>query len=274
VGQVNGLSVLDLGYHAFGKPTLITASTAVGQAGLINIEREARLSGGIYDKGVLIISGWMRKMFAQRQPLALTASLCFEQSYAGVDGDSASIAEIFALLSDLSDIPIDQGFAVTGSINQRGQIQPIGGVNEKIEGFFRLCEARGLTGGQGVIIPARSAGDLQLDSDVVEACEAGRFHVHAISSVEEGIEILTGVPAGERDEEGSFPEGSIFARVEERLEEFRDALGGRDKEDFRPMMTLPGAPGASEPPEDPGLPGRPPPPLSGEGEPDGPANGS
>jgi len=273
VGQVNGLSVLDLGYHAFGKPTLITAAAAVGQAGLINIEREARLSGGIYDKGVLIISGWMRGMFAQRRPLALTASLCFEQSYAGVDGDSASIAEIFALLSDLSGVPIDQSFAVTGSINQRGQIQPIGGANEKIEGYFHLCLARKLTGEQGVIIPARNAGDLQLEPDVVKACEDGSFHIHAVSSVEEGIEILTGVPAGERDDDGEFPEDTIYGMVEARLDEFRDALMGKEPEDFRPIIALPGAPEAAEPPPDPGLPG-PPRPRARKDQPGRPADES
>ncbi|MCU0724858.1 MAG: AAA family ATPase, partial [Planctomycetes bacterium] len=219
VGQVNGLSVYDLGYHSFGKPTLITASTAVGQTGIISIEREARLSGGIYDKGVLIISGWLRRMFARRRPLALTASLCFEQSYSGVDGDSASITEIFALLSDLSGIPVDQGFAVTGSINQMGEIQPIGGANEKIEGFFNLCRARGLTGSQGVIIPRRNVHDLMLPDALVEEVRNGRFHIHAISSVEEGIEILTGIPAGVRGEGGEFPEGTIYHLVDRRLGE-------------------------------------------------------
>jgi ATP-dependent Lon protease len=266
VGQVNGLSVLDLGYHSFGKPTLITATTAVGQAGIINIEREARLSGGIYDKGVLIIAGWLRKMFAQRRPLALTASLCFEQSYAGVDGDSASIAEIFALLSDLSDIPIDQGFAVTGSINQRGQIQPIGGANEKIEGFFHLCKARGLTGKQGVILPKRNISDLMLSPDVVEAVADGKFHVHAVSSVSEGIEILTGVPAGERGKDGRFPEGTVFRAVDERLEDFLDALTGQVEEDWKPVIALPGAPMAAEPPPEPCLPGEPPRPRGGESD--------
>jgi len=274
VGQVNGLSVLDLGYHAFGKPTLITATTAVGRAGLINIEREARLSGGIYDKGILIISGWLREMFAQHQPLALTASLCFEQSYAGVDGDSASIAEIFALLSDLSGVPLDQAFAVTGSINQRGEIQPIGGANEKIEGFYNLCKVRGLTGRQGVIIPARNAGDLQLEPEVVDACAEGRFHVHAVSSVEDGIEILTGVAAGERGDDGSFPEDTIYGMAEARLDEFRDALSGKEPEDFRPIIALPGAPAAAEPPPDPGLPGPPPRPRARKDRPGGPRDES
>ncbi|MEN8152125.1 MAG: S16 family serine protease, partial [Planctomycetota bacterium] len=177
---------------------------------------------------------------------------------AGVDGDSASIAEIFALLSDLSDVPIDQGFAVTGSINQRGEIQPIGGANEKIEGFYNLCKARNLTGAQGVIIPARNAGDLQLAPEIVAACEEGKFHVHAVSSVADGIEILTGVAAGTRDEDGDFPEDSIFGMVEARLDEFRDILMGKEPEDFRPVIALPGAPEAAQPPEEPGLPGQPP----------------
>lgn len=257
VGQVNGLSVYDLGFHAFGKPTLITATTSVGQAGIINIEREARLSGGIYDKGVLIISGYLRKLFARKRPLALTASLCFEQSYAGVDGDSASTAEIFALLSDLSGIPIDQGFAVTGSLNQRGEIQPIGGVNEKIEGFFGLCRARGLTGRQGVIIPRRNVEDLMLSDEVVAAVQKGEFHVHAISAVEEGIEILTGVPAGEPGEDGDYPEGSVFRAVEEQLAAYYEALRGNGKADWRPVQPLATVPAAPEPPMPPGLPPRP-----------------
>jgi len=258
VGQVNGLSVLDLGYHMFGKPTLISATTAVGQAGIINVEREARLSGGIYDKGVLIISGYLRRLFAQQRPLALTASLCFEQSYAGVDGDSASIAEIFALLSDLSDIPIHQGIAVTGSISQRGEIQPVGGVNEKIEGFFGLCYARGLTGEQGVILPSRNVGDLMLSPEVVRAVEEGKFHIYGVSRVEDGIEILTGVPAGERGEDGRYPEGSVFAAVDERLEQFLDALRGREEQDWKPIQTVPGAPEPAPTRPPPDFPPRPP----------------
>jgi Lon-like ATP-dependent protease len=220
VGQVNGLSVYQIGYHAFGKPTRITAATSAGGVGIINVEREARLSGGIYDKGVLIISGWMRRMFAQDRRLALTASLCFEQSYSGVDGDSASVAEICALLSELSEIPIDAGFAVTGSINQHGEVQPIGGVNEKIEGFFDLCRARGLTGEQGCVIPTRNVTDLMLKPEVVAAVESGEFHVHAVRTVEEAIEILMGTPAGARDDDGRFPEGTVYAAAEAKLDRY------------------------------------------------------
>jgi lon-related putative ATP-dependent protease len=258
VGQVNGLSVYDLGYHAFGKPTLITATTAVGQAGIISIEREARLSGGIYDKGVLIIGGYFRRLFARNRPLALTASLCFEQSYSGVDGDSASITEIFALLSDLSGIPLDQGIAVTGSINQRGEIQPIGGANEKIEGFFRLCLARGLTGEQGVIIPKRNVDDLMLHPDVVAAVRAKQFHIYAVSSIEDGIEILTGVKAGKRAKNGQYPQGTIFRAVDDQLRDYLDALRGRE-DDWKPIQSPMAVRQqvAETPADPPGLPPRP-----------------
>ncbi len=225
VGQVNGLSVYQMGYHSFGKPTRITASTSAGGVGIINIEREARLSGGIYDKGVLIIAGWMRRTFAQERPLSLTASLSFEQSYSGVDGDSASVAEICALLSELSGIPIDQGFAVTGSVNQHGEIQPVGGVNEKIEGFFRLCHERGLTGSQGCIIPASNRDDLMLSRKVVEAVKEGMFQVHAVRDLDQVFRILMGVPAGERGKDGTYPEGTLFAAVEGRLEKYAAEAG-------------------------------------------------
>ncbi len=225
VGQVNGLSVYQMGYHSFGKPTRITASTSAGGVGIINIEREARLSGGIYDKGVLIIAGWMRRVFAQERPLSLTASLSFEQSYSGVDGDSASVAEICALLSELSGIPIDQGFAVTGSVNQHGEIQPVGGVNEKIEGFFRLCSERGLTGNQGCVIPASNTEDLMLAPRVVEAVRAGKFQVHAAGNLDQVFRILMGVPAGERGVDGRFPEGTLFAAVAAKLEKYASEAG-------------------------------------------------
>ncbi len=230
VGQVNGLSVYITGYHSFGKPTRITASTSAGGVGIINIEREARLSGGIYDKGVLIIAGWMRRMFAQERPLSLTASLCFEQSYTGVDGDSASVAEICALVSELSGIPVNQGFAVTGSINQHGEIQPVGGVNEKIEGFFWLCKERGFTGNQGCVIPKKNVGDLMLRPDVVKAVDSGRFSIHAIERVEEAVEILLGVPAGVRDKDGKFPEGTVFSLVEKKLLAYSKAARKETKE--------------------------------------------
>jgi Lon-like ATP-dependent protease len=191
---VNGLSVYDLGYHRFGKPTRITASVSPGQAGIINIEREARLSGNIYDKGVLVISGWVRRCFARDAPLAFTASLAFEQSYAGVDGDSASIAEVVALLSEISGLPVLQSVAVTGSINQHGQVQAIGGVNEKIEGFHALCAARGLTGEQGVVVPEVNLQDLVLADAVTEDIRAGRFHLWAVTHVQEALEILLDRP--------------------------------------------------------------------------------
>ncbi len=225
VGRVNGLAVYDLGYYAFGKPSVITASTGVGRAGIISVEREARLSGGIYDKGVLIIAGYFRRTFAQERPLSLTASLCFEQSYSGVDGDSASVAEVAALLSELSGVPVDQRIAVTGSMNQHGFVQPIGGVNEKIEGFFEVCRRRGLTSGQGVVVPAANVRDLMLDPKVVEACRARKFSVWGATRIEEALEILLGVPAGKRLADGSFTPGSLFAKVDDRLRAYSTALG-------------------------------------------------
>jgi len=250
VGRVNGLSVYDLGYHAFGKPTLITASAGVGQAGIINVEREARLSGGIYDKGVLIIAGYLRRTFAQERPLTLTASLCFEQSYAGVDGDSASVAEVAALLSELSGTPVDQGLAVTGSLNQHGDVQPIGGVNEKVEGFFRLCRRRGLTGRQGVVLPAANLRDLMLDEDVVEGVRAGRFHVYAVTRVEEAVEILLDADPGRREKDGSFTRGSVYALADARLEDYASRLSAG--EDWKPVPATGPAPPPPAPPPTPG----------------------
>ena len=196
IGQVNGLSVLEIGGYSFGKPVRITASAALGKAGLINIERESNLSGRFHDKGVHIIAGFLRSMFAKDKPLSLAASICFEQSYSGVDGDSASSTEIYALLSALSELPLRQDLAVTGSMNQRGDIQAIGGVNEKIEGFFDTCRIYGLTGTQGVLIPASNVEDLMLREDVLDAVAGGNFHIWPVSRVEQGIELLTGVPAG------------------------------------------------------------------------------
>lgn len=220
VGQVNGLAVLDFGLYAFGKPARISATTAPGRAGVINIERRANLSGSSHDKGVLILSGFLRSRFAQRVPLALTASLAFEQSYSGVDGDSASSTEAYALLSSLSGVPIQQCFAVTGSIDQQGRIQAIGGVNEKIEGYFDVCRERGLTGAHGVLIPASNVADLMLRGDVIEAVQAGRFRVFAVSTVDEGIALLTGVPAGAPGPDGAFPADSVNGRAQARLEAF------------------------------------------------------
>jgi len=217
VGQINGLSVYDLGEYSFGRPTRITASTSLGRAGVINIEREAELSGPIHNKGVLVLTGYLRHMFAQDKPLVMSASLTFEQSYSGVDGDSASSTEIFAILSSLSGIPIKQGIAITGSVNQKGEIQPIGGVNEKIEGFFDVCKSRKITGEQGVIIPYQNVRDLLLRPDVIKAVETGKFHIYTIKTIDDGIEILTGMPAGRRLSNGRFSAGSVMAAADERL---------------------------------------------------------
>ncbi len=217
VGQVNGLSVMELGGYAFGKPVRITASAALGKSGIINIERESNLSGRIHDKGMHIISGYLRRMFAQDKPLSLAASVCFEQSYSGVDGDSASSTEIYALLSALSGAPIRQDLAVTGSVNQQGDIQPIGGVNEKIEGYYDVCRVKGFTGTQGVLIPIENIDDLMLRDDIVDAVAKGKFHIFSVATIDEGIEILTGVKAGCRDGGGKFELGSIFARADDRL---------------------------------------------------------
>ncbi len=224
VGQVNGLSVLEIGGYAFGKPVRITASAALGKAGLINIERESNLSGRFHDKGVHIIAGYLRSCFAKDKPLSLAASICFEQSYSGVDGDSASSTEIYALLSALSELPLRQDIAVTGSMNQRGDIQAIGGVNEKIEGFFDTCRIEGLTGTQGVMIPAANVEDLMLREDVLEAVKSGKFHIWPIGRVEQGVELLTGVRAGQRDGDSGFEKGTVFAQVDERLREMAKTM--------------------------------------------------
>ncbi len=217
VGQVNGLSVLEIGGYSFGKPVRITATAALGKAGLINIERESNLSGRFHDKGMHIIAGYLRSKFAQDKPLSLAASICFEQSYSGVDGDSASSTEIYALASALSGVPLRQDIAVTGSINQQGDIQAIGGVNEKIEGFFDVCRIKGLTGTQGVMMPESNVEDLMLREDVLEAVAAGKFHVWPIAKVEQGIELLTGKFAGKKVGGGKFDTGSVFALMDERL---------------------------------------------------------
>jgi len=219
VGQVNGLSVLEIGGYAFGKPVRITASAAMGKIGIINVERESNLSGRFHDKGVQIISGYIRRTFAQDKPLSLSASLCFEQSYSGVDGDSASSTEIYALLSALSGVPIRQEMAVTGSVNQQGDVQPIGGVNQKIEGFYDVCRLKGLTGTQGVLIPAENVDDLMLRDDVIEAVAKGQFHIYPVATIEQGIEILTGAPAGKRNASGKFEPESVFGKADARLSE-------------------------------------------------------
>jgi lon-related putative ATP-dependent protease len=224
VGQVNGLSVIEIGGYPFGKPVRITATASLGKAGIVNIERESNLSGRFHDKGVQIISGYLRRTFAQDKPLSLSASLCFEQSYSGVDGDSASSAEVYALLSALSGLPIRQELAVTGSVNQHGDIQPIGGVNQKIEGFYDVCKLKGLTGRQGALIPAENVDDLMLRDEVIEAVRKGQFHIYPVGTVEQGIEILTGVDAGKRNSSGKYGVGSVFAKVNSRLHEMAQAM--------------------------------------------------
>lgn len=224
VGQVNGLAIYDMGDYAFGKPSRITCETSVGQGGILNIERESGFSGRSHDKGVQILAGYLRACFAQSRPLSLTASICFEQSYSGIDGDSASATEIYAILSSLSGLPIRQDIAVTGSVNQKGDMQPIGGVNEKIEGFFDCVRAARPTGQEGVIIPRANVDDLMLRRDVVQAVARGTFHIYAIDSVSDGIEILTGIPAGKRRKNGTYPPDCVYARVEARLEDLANHL--------------------------------------------------
>jgi len=224
VGQVNGLSVYDLGDHVFGKPSRITAKTSMGRAGVINIEREAKLSGKTHDKGVLILEGYFRGKYAQDKPLTMSASLCFEQSYGGVDGDSASSTEIYAIMSSLTEYPIRQDLSVTGSVNQKGEIQPIGGVNYKIEGFYDVCRAKGLTGTQGVLIPSLNVPELMLRKDVVEAVREGRFHIYPVRTIDEGITILTGIEAGEKDEKGNYPENAINDLVDKKLRSIAQTL--------------------------------------------------
>lgn len=219
-GQINGLTIMNIGDYTFGKPVKITANTYTGKSGVLNIEREVELSGSSHSKGVLILSGYLGEMFAQDIPLSLTASVCFEQLYNGVDGDSASSTELYAILSSLSNIPINQAISVTGSVNQKGEIQPIGGVNDKIEGFFHICKMRGLNGSHGVIIPKQNVHNLNLSQEVVDAVKAGDFHIYAISNIEEGIEILTGVPAGKKDSDGHFPAGSINYLAYEKLKKY------------------------------------------------------
>jgi lon-related putative ATP-dependent protease len=222
VGQVNGLAVLQLGDFAFGRPSRITARVRVGSGQVVDIEREVALGGALHSKGVLILSSYLASRYAEEEPLSLAASLVFEQSYGGIDGDSASCAELYALLSALAGVPLRQSFAVTGSVNQHGEVQAIGGVNEKIEGFFDLCRRRGLSGRQGVLIPSTNVRHLMLREDVVAACERGEFAVHAVASIDQGIEILTGLPAGVAQPGGAYPEGSVNRRVQDRLRLFAE----------------------------------------------------
>lgn len=223
VGQINGLSVMNVGDYSFGKPAKITANTYVGKSGIVNIEREVEMSGTTHSKGVMILSAYIGEKFAQNRPLALSASLCFEQMYNGVDGDSASSTELYAILSSLSDLPIKQNIAVTGSVNQKGEIQPIGGLTDKIEGFFSICQLRGLTGDQGIMMPYSNIKNLNLSDEVIKAVKDGMFHIYAIKTVDEGIELLTGVPAGKKNKAGEYPAGSVNYLVNEKLKKYAEA---------------------------------------------------
>ncbi len=250
VGQVNGLSVYSLGDISFGKPSRITCRSYLGRSGVINIERESQMSGKIHDKGVMILSGYMGWKFAQEYPLSLSASLCFEQSYEGVEGDSASSTELYSLLSSLSDVPISQGIAVTGSVNQKGEIQPIGGINQKIEGFFEVCRAKGLTGSQGVMMPAKNLKHLMLRDEVIEAVKQGKFHIWAVSTIDEGIQVLTGVEAGQRKADGTYPDGTVNYKVDKCLRDMANrlryfAISSTDGQQAVPFH-LPAAPIKSE----------------------------
>ena len=247
IGQVNGLAVIDLGDYAFGRPTRVTASVGLGSEGLINIEREAKLSGRTHDKAVLIIGGYLRNKYGRNRPLTLSASICFEQTYSGVEGDSASAAELYALVSNLAQIPIRQDIAVTGSVNQWGQIQAIGGVNEKTEGFFDVCRQVGLTGRQGVCIPQSNVRNLVLRKDVQQAIADGVFHIYPIHTIDEGLELLTGYKAGSPEEEDT-----IHWLVEQRLSRMTEQLKGF--EGIRETRVIAAGPTAPEPPAPPKLP--------------------
>ncbi len=223
-GQVNGLSVLMLGDYAFGRPSRVTARTFVGGRGVVNIERETQMSGRIHSKGVLTLAAYLGGKFAQRRPLSLNASLTFEQLYEEVEGDSASSTELYALLSDLAGAPVEQGIAVTGSVNQKGEVQPIGGVNEKVEGFYYVCKSLGLTGRQGVMVPHQNLRNLMLNDEVTQAIRDGRFHIWAVKTIDEGLEVLTGLPAGQTDADGNYPEGTVNFLVSRRLDELAERL--------------------------------------------------
>lgn len=233
IGQINGLSILDVGDYSFGKPSRITAATYMGESGIVNIEREIEMSGTSHSKGVLILSGYIGQKYAQEMPLSLSGSLCFEQLYSGVDGDSASSAELYAILSSLADIPIKQSIAVTGSVNQRGEIQPIGGATEKIEGFFELCSLRGLDGSHGVIIPHQNVRNLVLNDDVIMAVRENKFHIYPVKTIDEGIEILTGISAGERKKDGTYPQGTINYRVYRKLKKYAHTVAAFGKDEHR-----------------------------------------
>jgi lon-related putative ATP-dependent protease len=222
VGQINGLSIYALGDHAFGRPSRITATTSLGKEGVVTIDREAQLAGNIHNKGVLILAGFLKSRFAQDKPLTLSASLCFEQSYGMIEGDSASMAELVTLLSALAEVPLAQNIAMTGSVSQRGEAQPIGGVNWKIEGFYKVCRARGLDGTQGVIIPKANVQDLMLKKEVVNAVQAGEFHVWAMGTVDEALELMTGLPAGRRQPDGTWEPDTVNFKVDQKLRQMME----------------------------------------------------
>jgi predicted ATP-dependent protease len=246
VGQINGLAVLDVGGYSFGRPSRVTVTVALGQAGLINIEREARLSGSTHDKGIMILGGFLRSRFAQQHPIAMTASIAFEQSYSGIDGDSASSTELYGLLSALSGVPIRQELAVTGSVDQFGNVQAIGGANEKIEGFYRVCKAIGLTGTQGVLLPRSNIENLMLEPETEAAIERGQFHLYPVETIDQGIEILTGVRAGSIGEPGT-----INHLVDEHLKKMADLLRDRAPQETRVIQEPAQAPAPPKPPEPP-----------------------
>jgi lon-related putative ATP-dependent protease len=231
VGQINGLSVVQSAGYEFGLPSRISARTFMGKAGVVSIDREVRMSGPIHDKGQLILAAYLNSRFAQKKTLSVSATLTFEQLYSGVEGDSASSTELYALLSSLADAPIKQYLAVTGSVNQAGQVQAIGGANAKIEGFFALCKARGLSGEQGVLLPASNAQHLMLSDEVIEAVAQGRFHVYGVSTIEQGLELLTGISAGEPDAEGNYPEGTLYARVQAKLDLYNQNMKDEGEEE-------------------------------------------
>jgi predicted ATP-dependent protease len=224
VGQVNGLSVMGLGDFAFGNPSRVTASIGLGREGVVDIEREAKMGGPIHTKGVLILSGYLNEKYARDKPLSLSARLVFEQNYEGVEGDSASSTELYAILSALSGLPIKQSIAVTGSVNQKGEVQAIGGVNEKIEGFFEVCKAKGFTGQQGVMIPESNVQNLMLKEEIVDAVKAGRFHIYSVRTIDEGIEVLTGIKASERSQDGTFENGTVNYKVDKHLKDMAEKL--------------------------------------------------
>ncbi|MBN2126215.1 MAG: AAA family ATPase [Deltaproteobacteria bacterium] len=231
IGQINGISILMTGDHEFGRPNRITATVSVGREGVVAIERESKMSGNIHTKGVMILTSFLKECFARNKPLSLSATLCFEQSYGLVEGDSASSTELFALLSALGDVPIFQGIAVTGSVSQKGEIQPVGGVNRKIEAFYDICRYKGLNGAQGVIVPSKNVRNLMLKEELIRSVKEGKFHIWPISTVEEGIEILTGMEAGHLQKDGTYPEGTLFRRVDDRFRELAEIVRRFAKED-------------------------------------------